>query len=77
LKKKGYRKVSTRKALLFLLKLMGLFDKEVKALLTVIGKHVTADNSQTIEIFGWEPMPLEKSALDMAKSVEHALSQNK
>jgi dihydroflavonol-4-reductase len=77
LKNNGYEKVSTKKAPLLLLKLIGLFDKEVKALLTVIGKHVTADNSETKKVFAWEPMPLEKSALDMAKSAEQALSLNK
>lgn len=77
LKSHGYTKVSTKKAPLFLLKIMGLFDKEVKALLTTIGKQVTADNSETLEIFDWEPMTLEKSLLDMAKSVENALGQKK
>jgi dihydroflavonol-4-reductase len=77
LKENGYEKVSTRKAPLFLLKLISFFDPEVKALLTNVGKHLTADNSDTKATFGWEPMPLKESALDMAKSVEYALSQNK
>ncbi|WP_296704469.1 aldehyde reductase [Algoriphagus sp.] len=76
LKKNGYEKVSTKKAPLFLLKVIGLFNKEVKALLTIIGKHVTADISQTKKVFGWEPMSMEKSALDMAKSVENALNKS-
>ena len=77
LKENGYKKASTKKAPLFLLKLIGLFDPEVKALLTSIGKHLTVDISDTEETFGWEPVPLKKSVLDTAKSVEHALSQNK
>lgn len=77
LKENGYKKASTKKAPLFLLKFIGLFDPEVKALLTSIGKHLTVDISDTEEIFGWEPIPLKKSVLDTAKSVEHALSQNK
>lgn len=77
LKKNGYDKVSTKKAPLFLLKLIGLFNKEVKALLTIIGKHLSADNSQTKKVFGWEPMSMEKSTLEMAKSVEIALIKNK
>lgn len=77
LKSKGYDKVSTKKAMPFLLKVMGLFNSEIKALLTVLGKHVNADNSQTLDVFGWEPIPIEKSILDMAKSVSEVLEQNK
>ncbi|MEN2282593.1 aldehyde reductase [Algoriphagus sp. SE2] len=75
LKNNGYDKVSTKKAPLFLLKMIGFVNKEVKALLTLIGKHLSADNSQTISVFNWEPMSMEKSALDMAKSVEIALNK--
>ena len=61
---------------IFLLKLVGLFNPEVKAMVRDVGKHVTADNSKTKAVFDWEPMPLEPSALAMAKSVEMALSAN-
>ena len=77
LKENGYNKVSTKKAPLFLLRFISLFDPKIKALLTNVGKHLTADNSDTKATFGWESMPFKKSALDMAKSVEYALSQNK
>lgn len=77
LKENGYKKASTKKAPLFLLKLIGLFDPEVSALLTSVGKHLTVDISDTEATFDWEPIALEKSVLDMAQSVERALSQNK
>ncbi len=77
LKENGYEKVSTKKAPLFLLKIISLFNSEVKALITNVGKHLTADNSDTKATFGWDPMPVKKSILDMAKSVEHALDKNK
>jgi dihydroflavonol-4-reductase len=77
LKENGYKKASTKKAPLFLLKLIGLFDPEVRALLTSVGKHLTVDISDTEATFDWEPIALEKSVLDMAQSVERALSQNK
>jgi dihydroflavonol-4-reductase len=73
LKENGYEKASTKKAPLFLLKIIALFDPEVKALLTSVGKHPTVDISDTEATFDWDPIPLKKSVLDMAQSVEQAL----
>lgn len=75
LKDNGYDKVSTKKAPTLLLKIIGLFDPEVKAIVSHVGKHVTADNSQTKTVFNWNPMPIDQAAIEMARSVEKALNQ--
>jgi dihydroflavonol-4-reductase len=77
LKENGYKKASTKKAPLFMLKFIGLFDPEVKALLTAVGKHLEVDISDTEATFGGEPIPLKNSVLDAAQSVEQALRQKK
>ncbi|MGB0384134.1 MAG: SDR family oxidoreductase [Ardenticatenaceae bacterium] len=76
LKANGYSKVSTRKAPTIMLRFMSLFDREAKGMLPFLGKQVNSDNSQTKNILGWRPTPLEKTVLDMAKSVEKALAVN-
>ena len=68
LKDAGY-KVSTRQAPMFLLKVISLFDSEVKGLLPLIGKKISLDNSATIEQLDWEPIPVKDSILDMAEGI--------
>ena len=53
-----------------MIKLMGLFDNEVKGMVPIVGNYVSSDNTETKEIFDWEPIPFEKSILDCAKSIE-------
>jgi dihydroflavonol-4-reductase len=72
LKDTGYKKVSTRKAPKALLKVIGLFDRDVKGLLPGIGKRVTLNNSATFDILGWEPTPIETSVKDMAEAIMQA-----
>ena len=73
LKENGYSKVSTKKGPVFMIKLMGLFDNEVKGMLPLVGKSVSADNTETKEIFEWEPIPFKKTVLDCAKSIENQI----
>ena len=73
LKENGYSKVSTKKAPIFMIKLMSLFDREAKGMVSIVGNSVTSDNSETKEIFDWEPIPFEKTILDCAKSIEHLI----
>ena len=73
LKENGYSKVSTKKGPIFMIKLMSLFDKEVKGMLPIVGKSVSADNTETKEIFNWEPIPFEKTILDCARSIENQI----
>jgi len=69
LKSQGYNKVSTRKAPDFMLKFMALFSKDVKGMVSFLGRKVGSDNSLTKEVLGWEPTPIETSIEDMAKSI--------
>ncbi len=74
LKKNGY-KVPTNKVPTFLLKILSLIDPQAKAMLSLIDKKVECDNSETIKDFNWKPIPLEKTFLDMAKSVKEVLKK--
>jgi dihydroflavonol-4-reductase len=73
LKDNGYDKVSTKKGPVFMMKIMSLFDKEVKGMLPMVGKSVGADNSETKKIFNWEPIPFEKTILDTASSIKNLI----
>ena len=73
LKENGYNKVSTKKAPIFMIKLMSLFDREAKGMVPIVGNTVGSDNEETKEIFDWEPIPFEKTILDCAKSIEHLI----
>ena len=70
LKGNGYSKVSTKKAPIFMIKLMSLFDREARGMVPIVGNTVSSDNTETREIFGWEPIPFEKTILDCARSIE-------
>jgi len=69
LKDAGYKKVSTRRAPSFLLKLMAPFSKDLKGMVTFLGRKVGNDNSETKRVLGWVPTPMETSLIDMAASI--------
>jgi dihydroflavonol-4-reductase len=69
LKAAGYKKVPTLKAPTFLLKIMSLFDREVKGMLPFIGKKASFDNGETIEVLEWKPTPIETSLREMAADI--------
>ena len=73
LKSNGFDKVSSKEAPNFLLKIMSLFNAEIKAMLPFIGNTIRADISQTKNILGFEPTSVEKMALDTANSVKAAM----
>ena len=66
----GYDKIKLKKAPSFLLKLIGLFDKQTKSLVPMLDKYVPTDNSQTVNILKWEPMPWDQAFIEHAKSIE-------
>ena len=76
LKSNGYDKVSTKLAPNFLLKIMGYIDREAKSMRTFIGKTYNGDVSSTMKVFNWKPIPLEKTVLDTAKSIDSYLNRN-
>jgi len=69
LKSNGYPKVSTKKAPNFMLKFMALFNKDVKGMVSFLGRKVGHDISETQSVLGWEPTPIETSIIDMARSI--------
>lgn len=69
LKENGYPKVSTKPAPRWMLSFMSLFDKEVKGMIPLIGRRLTADNNLAKEIFDWKPRDFKQSILDTAKSI--------
>ena len=71
----GYEKIKLKKAPSFMLKLIGLFDNKTKSLVPMLDKYVPCDNSQTVKILNWEPMPWEQAFIEHAKSIE-ALKNN-
>lgn len=73
MKANGYEKVSTAQAPAFLLKLVSLFNRDLKGMRAFIGNTIDADISLTKETLGWEPIDIEKTIADTAKSVELAL----
>ena len=69
LKNAGYKKASTRQAPKFLLKIMSLFDDQVKGLLPMVGERQTVANQETYEILGWDPTPMKQSLIETAESI--------
>ncbi len=66
----GYEKIKLKKAPSFMLKLIGLFDNKTRSLVPMLDKYVPCDNSQTVKILNWEPMPWEQAFIEHAKSIE-------
>ena len=66
----GYEKIKLKKAPSFMLKLIGLFDNKTKSLVPMLDKYVPCDNSLTVKILNWEPMPWEQAFIEHAKSIE-------
>ena len=73
LKKNGYN-VPTKKVPTFILKILSFFDPQAKAMLTLLNRVIECDNSETINDFNWKPIPLEKTFLDMAKTVQAVIN---
>jgi len=69
LKNAGYKKASTKQAPKFLLKIMSIFDEQVKGLLPMVGQRQTVNNRETYEILGWNPTPMDQSLVEAAESI--------
>jgi dihydroflavonol-4-reductase len=69
LKKAGYKKVPSRKAPNFAIKLMALFDREAKGMVPNLGIKIAYDNHETVEILNWKPTPLEITFTEMAAAI--------
>ena len=69
LKDNGYKKVITKEAPNFFLNFMSYFVRDIRGMRAFIGKTYTADVSATKKVFNWQPISLEKTILDTAKSL--------
>ena len=70
LRENGFNKAPKIKAPTFLVKLMGLFDREAKGMAPLLGKKIQLDSSLTKKTLKWEPtISLEKMVIDLAKSI--------
>jgi dihydroflavonol-4-reductase len=69
LKNAGYKKVPSRKAPNFAIKLMALFDREAKGMVPNLGVKIAYDNHETLEILNWKPTPLEITFTEMAAAI--------
>ena len=70
LKNAGYKGPSTRVAPNFLLRVLSIFDREVKGMLNLLGMKLSCDNSETIKMFDWTPITFKQSVLDAATAVK-------
>ena len=70
LKDNGYKKVSTKEAPNLFLNFMSYFVSDIRGMRAFIGKTYTADVSATKKVFNWQPISLEKTVLDTAKSIQ-------
>ena len=70
----GYDGPSTRLAPNFMLKLLAVFDREAKGMLSMLNMNLSADNSKTMEVFDWKPIPFEKTLLETAVAVKNITS---
>jgi dihydroflavonol-4-reductase len=69
LREAGYTKAPSRKAPTALLKLMSLVDPKAKGMMPFIGKRAALDNSATLEVLNWVPIPMEQSFKEMAAAI--------
>ncbi len=70
----GYKGPSTKLAPNFMLKFLANFDREAKGMLTMLDMNLNADNSKTMEVFDWTPIPFEKTLLETAEAVKKITS---
>ena len=63
------RRISSRVAPVWLMKILGLFDAEVKAAIPLVGFHTPTDNSETRALYGIEFIPTRDAVLASAEAV--------
>ena len=73
LKENGFEKANPKKAPSFVVKFMSLFDSEMKGMLPFLDAEVSADISETKQVFNWEPIHFEKTIIETATSIQPLL----
>jgi len=69
LREAGFTKAPTVRAPSFLLRFMGLFDRNARGMAPFLGRKAVLDNRATFELLGWKPTPIESSFAEMAKAL--------
>lgn len=69
LKKNGFDKVTAKTAPTWLLRVLSVFNREMKGMSPFFDVEVGADTSATNETFNWQPIAFEKTIIDSAKSI--------
>lgn len=69
LREAGYDKAPTVRAPSFLLRFMGLFDRNARGMAPFLGTKAVLDNRATFELLDWKPTPIESSVTEMAKAL--------
>jgi len=68
------RKVKTRVAPDFLIRVLGLFDASVRTIVGSLGQSYELSNARAREELGWSPRPLEDSIAETGESlIEHGI----
>jgi dihydroflavonol-4-reductase len=62
-------KVPTRKAPDFLLRLVGLFDRDVGSVAGSLGRKRDFNSAKAQDVLGWRPRPAQDTVLDCARSL--------
>jgi nucleoside-diphosphate-sugar epimerase len=65
----GAAKVPTRKVPDFVIRLAGLFDKDLGSVTPNLGHKHDYSSAKAQSLLGWKPRPLEETVLDCAKSL--------
>ncbi|MFI4933380.1 MAG: SDR family oxidoreductase [Caulobacterales bacterium] len=65
----GGAKVPTRKIPDFVLRLAGIFDKELASVVPGLGRKHDYTNAKAQTLLGWKPRPMEETVLDCARSL--------
>tara|TARA_B110001450_G_scaffold94804_2_gene89911 strand:+ start:330 stop:521 length:192 start_codon:yes stop_codon:yes gene_type:complete len=58
-----------------MLKLLSIFDREAKGMLAMLDVILSADNSKTMEVFNFKPIPFQKTLLETAIVVKKITSR--
>ena len=62
-------KVPTRKVPDLLLRIVGLFDKELGSVVPSLGHKHDNSSAKAQSVLGWTPRPLEETVVDCARSL--------
>ncbi|MGH7022282.1 MAG: SDR family oxidoreductase [Caulobacteraceae bacterium] len=62
-------KVPTRKAPDFILRLVGLFDRDIGSVVGSLGRKHDYSSAKAQEMLGWRPRPTQETVIDCAKSL--------